>query len=315
MTPLLPQTQLSPEDSPTKPTGNPGHSNGEKDTWEEQKVVEEQCREGPDFCTNFLIVVALFFVAATLPFSLFFVIKVVQEYERAVIFRLGRLLSGGASGPGVFFVIPCLDQYIKIDMRSQTYEIPPQEILTKDSVTVFVNAIIYYKVANATHAVANVDDYSGSARLLAATTLRNVLGTLNLGEILSQRETIASEMKSLLGCTDAWGVQVERVEVKDVRVPEQLMRAMAAEAEAARNARAKVIAAEGEHKASRSLRMAAEVIMESPAALQLRCLQTLNSISAEHNSTIIFPVPIDIMSHFMEKPPAPEPLAPPAPLH
>merc|ERR1712013_432313 len=247
-----------------------------------------------------LTIVSLVLILASLPLSLFCVVKVVQEYERAVIFRLGRLLTGGARGPGVFFIIPCVDVYEKIDMRSQTYEIPPQEILTKDSVTVFVNAILYYKVKNATHAVANVDDYSGSARLLAATTLRNVLGTLSLGDILSQRETIAREMQSTLDdATEAWGVQVERVEVKDVRVPEQLMRAMAAEAEAARNARAKVIAAEGEHKASRSLRLAAEVIADSPAALQLRYLQTLNSISAENNSTIVFPVPIDILSSVM----------------
>merc|ERR1712088_825835 len=188
-----------------------------------------------------------------------------------------------------------------IDMRTATYEIPPQEILTKDSVTVFVNAIMYYKVKNPIHAVANVDDYSGSARLLAATTLRNVLGTLSLGDILSQRETIAREMQSTLDDgTRPWGVLVERVEVKDVRVPAQLMRAMAAEAEAARNARAKVIAAEGEHKASRALRHAADVITGNPAALQLRYLQTLNNISAENNSTIVFPVPVDIMATFMQ---------------
>merc|ERR1711868_243934 len=163
------------------------------------------------------------------------------------------------------------------------------------------NAIMYYKVKNAVHAVANVDDYGGSARLLAATTLRNVLGTKNLGDILSEREKIATEMKETLDVvTEPWGVKVERVEVKDVRVPEQLMRAMAAEAEAAREARAKVIAAEGEHKASRALRQAAEVILDSPAALQLRYLQTLNSISAENNSTIIFPVPIDILNTFMQ---------------
>merc|ERR1719290_617823 len=154
---------------------------------------------------------SLLMVMVTLPFSLFYTVKVVQEYERAVIFRLGRLLSGGARGPGVFFIIPCVDVYEKIDMRSQTYEIPPQEILTKDSVTVFVNAILYYKVQNATHAVANVDDYSGSARLLAATTLRNVLGTLTLGDILCNREAIAKEMKSTLDeATESWGVQVER---------------------------------------------------------------------------------------------------------
>jgi len=259
------------------------------------------CEEGPGICAMMLTIVSLVLIVVSLPLSLFCVVKVVQEYERAVIFRLGRLLTGGARGPGVFFVIPCVDVYEKIDMRSQTFEIPPQEILTKDSVTVFVNAIMYYKVANAIHAVANVDDYSGSARLLAATTLRNVLGTLTLGDILCHREAIAKEMKSTLDeGTEPWGVMVERVEVKDVRVPEQLQRAMAAEAEAAREARAKVIAAEGEHKASRALRQAAEVIMDSPAALQLRYLQTLNSISAENNSTIIFPVPIDIMSNFMQ---------------
>jgi len=259
------------------------------------------CEEGPGVFANFLTLGSLILVIAALPLSLFFVVKVVQEYERSVIFRLGRLLSGGARGPGVFFIIPCVDTYEKIDMRSRKYEIPPQEILTKDSVTVFVNAIMYYKVANAIHAVANVDDYSGSARLLAATTLRNVLGTMNLGEILSQRESIAREMRETLDvATEPWGVKVERVEVKDVRVPAQLMRAMAAEAEAAREARAKVIAAEGEHKASRALRHAAEVITDSPAALQLRYLQTLNSISAENNSTVIFPVPIDIMNSFMQ---------------
>merc|ERR1719328_633090 len=263
-------------------------------------AIEKACTEGPGICAIFLTLGSILMIVATLPMSLFVTVKVVQEYERAVIFRLGRLLSGGARGPGVFFIIPCVDVYEKIDMRTQTYEIPPQEILTKDSVTVFVNAIMYYKVRDPTSAVANVDDYSGSARLLAATTLRNVLGTKNLGDILSERESIASEMQELLHeATEPWGVTVERVEVKDVRVPEQLQRAMAAEAEAAREARAKVIAAEGEHKASRALKHAAEVILDSPAALQLRYLQTLNSISAENNSTIIFPVPIDTLSEFM----------------
>jgi len=297
--------------------GNGQHMMGKKEGASQDHIA---CEEGPGICSHLLSVISLFLIAASLPLSLFFVIKVVQEYERAVIFRLGRLLTGGARGPGVFFIIPCVDVYEKIDMRTATYEIPPQEILTKDSVTVFVNAIMYYKVANATNAVANVDDYSGSARLLAATTLRNVLGTLNLGDILSQRESIAREMQSTLDETTVeWGVKVERVEVKDVRVPAQLMRAMAAEAEAAREARAKVIAAEGEHKASRSLRQAAEVITDCPAALQLRYLQTLNSISAENNSTIIFPIPIDIISQLMGNPPQSshqqhQPAAP-APVH
>jgi len=276
------------------------HNNNHNSKAASLDTDELDCEDGPGVCSKLLTIFSCFLIVLFLPFSLFFVVKVVQEYERAVIFRLGRLLSGGARGPGVFFVIPCVDIYEKVDLRTNTYEIPPQEILTKNSVTVFVNAIMYYKVANATHAVANVDDYSGSARLLAATTLRNVLGTMNLGNILSERESIAKEMQSTLDvATEPWGVKVERVEVKDVRVPEQLQRAMAAEAEAARNARAKVIAAEGEHKASRSLRQAAEVIMDSPAALQLRYLQTLNGIAAEHNSTIVFPVPIDILSNFM----------------
>jgi len=304
MTPLL--TRINEESegsrSPLTDDLSPEYCTGGKMTNSKKNSQDPiACEEGPGICAMMLTIVSLILIVISLPLSLFCVVKVVQEYERAVIFRLGRLLTGGARGPGVFFVIPCVDVYEKIDMRSQTFEIPPQEILTKDSVTVFVNAIMYYKVANAIHAVANVDDYSGSARLLAATTLRNVLGTLTLGDILCNREAIARDMKSTLDeGTEPWGVMVERVEVKDVRVPEQLQRAMAAEAEAAREARAKVIAAEGEHKASRALRQAAEVIIDSPAALQLRYLQTLNSISAENNSTIVFPVPIDIMSNFMQ---------------
>lgn len=227
-------------------------------------------------------------------------IKVVQEYERAVIFRLGRLLKGGAKGPGIFFVVPCIDSYRKVDLRTVSFDVPPQEVLSKDSVTVSVDAVVYYRVSNPMAAVCNISDFSHSTRLLAATTLRNVLGTKNLAEILSERESISHNMQSSLDeATDPWGVKVERVEIKDVRLPVQLQRAMAAEAEAAREARAKVIAAEGEQRASRALKEAAEVINESPAALQLRYLQTLNTVSAEKNSTIIFPVPIDIITHYM----------------
>jgi len=237
---------------------------------ETDSVDKIACEEGQGICAHLMVICSVLLIFVTLPFSLLFVVKVVQEYERAVMFRLGLLLSGGARGPGVFFIVPCVDIVEIIDMRVQTFNVPPQEILTKDSVTVFVSAIMWFKVKDATSAVANVDDYSGSAKLLAATTLRNVLGTRNLGDILSERESIAQEMESALDeATDPWGVQVERVEVKDVRVPENLQRAMAAEAEAARNARAKVIAAEGEHKSSRALRHAAEVIMDSPAALQV----------------------------------------------
>nr|XP_053642132.1 band 7 protein AGAP004871-like isoform X2 [Cherax quadricarinatus] len=239
-------------------------------------------------------------VIATMPFSFFVCFKVVQEYERAVIFRLGRLLHGGSRGPGMFFTLPCIDTYRKVDLRTVTFDIPPQEVLTKDSVTVSVDAVVYYRVSNATVSVANVENAHHSTRLLAQTTLRNMLGTKNLHEILGDRESISCDMQGVLDdATENWGIKVERVEIKDVRLPVQLQRAMAAEAEAAREARAKVIAAEGEQKASRALKEAAEVLSLSPAALQLRYLQTLNTISAEKNSTIIFPLPIDFLRHFM----------------
>lgn len=253
-------------------------------------------------CGWILTIFAYLMIIASFPLSLCFCIKVVQEYERAVIFRLGRLMSGGAKGPGIFFILPCLDNYMKVDLRTVTFDVPPQEILSKDSVTVAVDAVVYYRISNATMSVTNVEDAARSTRLLAATTLRNVLGTKNLAEILSDRDNICHSMQSSLDqATDPWGVKVERVEVKDVRLPVQLQRAMAAEAEATREARAKVIAAEGEQKASRALKEAAEVISESPAALQLRYLQTLSQISAEKNSTIVFPLPIELLRPFMGK--------------
>ncbi|XP_015509980.1 band 7 protein AGAP004871 isoform X1 [Neodiprion pinetum] len=235
----------------------------------------------------------------TLPFSLCFTFKVVQEYERAVVFRMGRL-KGGAYGPGTFFVMPCVDNCVLVDMRTVSFDVPPQEILTKDSVTVSVDAVVYYRIKEPLNAVVKIANYSHSTRLLASSTLRTVLGTRSLAEILSERETISHTMQSSLDeATDPWGVKVERVEIKDVRLPVQLQRAMAAEAEAAREARAKVIAAEGEMRASRALKEASDVISESPAALQLRYLQTLNSISAEKNSTIIFPLPVDLLAPFL----------------
>ncbi|KAG1663268.1 Stomatin-2 [Nymphon striatum] len=226
--------------------------------------------------------------------------SVVQEYERAVIFRLGRLLSGGPKGPGTFLVLPFIENYTKVDLRTLTFDVPPQEILTKDSVTVSVDAVVYYRVFNATVSVANVENAHHSTRLLAQTTLRNILGTKNLAELLSDRDTISSSIQNTLdGATDAWGIKVERVEMKDVRLPVQLQRAMAAEAEAAREARAKLIAAEGEYKSSRALKEAADVLSQSKTALQLRFLQTLNTISAEKNSTIVFPLPMDFLHNFI----------------
>uniref|UniRef100_A0A0N5CAY1 PHB domain-containing protein n=1 Tax=Strongyloides papillosus TaxID=174720 RepID=A0A0N5CAY1_STREA len=254
-------------------------------------------------CGWILTILSYILIFLTLPISACMCIKVVQEYERAVIFRLGRLMPGGAKGPGIFFIVPCIDTYRKVDLRVLSFEVPPQEILSKDSVTVAVDAVVYFRISNATISVTNVEDCSRSTKLLAQTTLRNILGTKTLAEMLSDREAISLQMQSTLDeATEPWGVKVERVEVKDVRLPVQLQRAMAAEAEAAREARAKVIVAEGEKKASRALKEAAEVIAESPSALQLRYLQTLNSISAEKNSTIIFPFPIDLLSSFLTKP-------------
>ncbi|KAL3990166.1 Erythrocyte band 7 integral membrane protein [Acanthocheilonema viteae] len=251
-------------------------------------------------CGWILIIFAYFIVFLTLPFSACACIKVVQEYERVVIFRLGRLMTARARGPGLFFILPCIDSYRKVDLRVVSFDVPPQEILSRDSVTVAVDAVIYFRISNATVSVTNVEDASHSTKLLAQTTLRNILGTKTLAEMLSDREAISMQMQNTLDeATDPWGVRVERVEVKDVRLPVQLQRVMAAEAEAAREARAKVVAAEGEKKASTSLNEAANMIAESPCAIQLRYLQTLNSISAEKNSTVIFPFPIELIRLFI----------------
>ena len=247
-------------------------------------------------CIGLLKVLSYILVVCTFPYSLFLCLKIVQEYERAVIFRLGRL-SGGAKGPGLFFVLPCIDSYQEVDLRVVSFDVPPQEILTKDSVTIAVDAVVYYKIYNAAMSVTNVQNASNSTRLLAQTTLRNVLGTRNLSEILSERETISHQIQAnLIEPTDPWGVKVERVEIKDVRLPKKLQRAMAAEAEATREAKAKVIAAEGEKNASKGFKEAADVISVTPQAIQLRYLQTLSAISAEKNSTIIFPLPISMLN-------------------
>ncbi|XP_040097227.1 stomatin [Oryx dammah] len=280
---------------------------------DKRPAVDTQARRLPDsfkdspsaglgVCGWILVAISFLFTVITFPMSIWMCIKIIKEYERAIIFRLGRILQGGAKGPGLFFILPCTDSFIKVDMRTISFDIPPQEILTKDSVTISVDGVVYYRVQNATLAVANITNADSATRLLAQTTLRNVLGTKNLSQILSDREEIAHNMQCTLDdATDDWGIKVERVEIKDVKLPVQLQRAMAAEAEAAREARAKVIAAEGEMNASRALKEASMVITESPAALQLRYLQTLTTIAAEKNSTIIFPLPIDMLQAIMEK--------------
>ncbi|XP_028976749.2 erythrocyte band 7 integral membrane protein-like [Esox lucius] len=253
-------------------------------------------------CGWFLVILSSLLTFTLFPLTIWFCIKIVQEYERAVIFRLGRITDRKAKGPGIFFVLPCTDSFVKVDLRTVSFDIPPQEILTKDSVTVCVDGVVYFRVSDPISSVANVSNSNYSTRLLAQTTLRNVLGTKNLAELLSDREGISHSMQaSLAEATDPWGIMVERVEIKDVKLPQQLQRAMAAEAEASREARAKVIAAEGEMNASRALKEASLVISESPSGLQLRYLQTLTTIAAEKNSTIIFPLPMDVISHFMRK--------------
>ncbi|XP_052790880.1 stomatin-like [Mya arenaria] len=249
-------------------------------------------------CGYVLVAMASLILILFFPFSLIWSLKVVQEYERAVIFRLGRIKGRRAQGPGLFFLMPCVDTFIKVDLRTFTFNIPPQEILTRDSVTVVVDAVIYARIYDATMATVNIKDARGSTNLLGATTLRTMLGTVGLSEILSDRDRIDRDMQNTLdNATHYWGVKVERVEIKDVRLPIQMQRAMAAEAEAGRMARAKVISAEGEMKAARSIKQAADVLQESPASIQLRYLQTLHSISEEQNHTIVFPLPASLFQN------------------
>ncbi|CAF1027744.1 unnamed protein product [Adineta steineri] len=259
--------------------------------------ARQSANDGIGACGWILVIISYILIVITFPLSLCACIKVVQEYERAVIFRLGRILPGGTKGPGLFVILPCVDTMEKVDLRTITFDVPPQEILTRDSVTVSVDAVVYSRVVNLATNVTNAKDTQSATQLLAQTTLRNILGTKTLQEILCDQEHIAQSMRGHLDeGTERWGVKVERVEIKDVRLPQSMQRSMAAEAEASREARAKVIAAEGEQKASRQLKEAADVIAQSPIALQLRYLQTLTQISAENNSTIIFPIPIELLN-------------------
>ncbi|KAG1943929.1 stomatin [Pimephales promelas] len=253
------------------------------------------------FCGYLLSFFSFLLVVLTFPVSVWFCMKIVQEYERAVIFRLGRLI-GGAKGPGLFWIIPCVDTFRKVDLRTVSFEIPPQEVLTKDSVTIMVDAVVYYRIFNPTVSITKVENANQATQMIAQTTLRNMLGTKSLTDILKDREDMSEQMEAVLyAASKNWGIKVERVELKDVKLPTSLQRAMAAEAEATRDARAKVIAADGEMKASRALKEAADVMSESPAALQLRYMQTLTEIATEKNSTIVFPFPIDLISNFMRR--------------
>jgi regulator of protease activity HflC (stomatin/prohibitin superfamily) len=225
-------------------------------------------------------------------------VKIVQEYERGVIFRLGRLL--GAKGPGLFFIIPIVDRMVKVDLRVVTLEIPSQEAITKDNVTVKVNAVAFFRVVDPSSAIVQVEDYRKATWQIAQTTLRSVLGQSSLDELLTHRESINQKLQQIIDeQTEPWGIKVSIVEVKDVELPETMKRAMAKQAEAEREKRAKIIHAEGEYAAAQNLRQAAGTLAQEPAAIQLRYLQTLTEIAVEKNSTIIFPVPIEFMEAFV----------------
>jgi regulator of protease activity HflC (stomatin/prohibitin superfamily) len=227
-------------------------------------------------------------------------VRVVSEYERGVIFRLGRLI--GAKGPGLFFIIPFVDRMVKVDLRVVTMDVPSQEVITKDNVTVRVNAVVYFRVVDPEASVVKVLDHIRATSQISQTTLRNVLGQSELDELLAQREKLNQTLQSIIDeHTDPWGVKVSTVEIKEVELPETMRRSMAAQAEAERERRAKIIHAEGEYQASEKLAEAAVVIAKEPVTLQLRYLQTLTEIASEKNSTLIFPIPIDLISMFMKK--------------
>jgi len=226
-------------------------------------------------------------------------IRVLKEYERGVIFRLGRLI--GAKGPGIFLIIPLVDKMVKVSLRTVVLDVPPQDIITRDNVSVKVNAVVYFRVMEPTRAIVEVEDYLYATSQLSQTTLRSILGESELDELLSKREKINSELQQILDThTDPWGIKVSQVEIKHVDLPQEMQRAMAKQAEAERERRAKIINAEGEYQASAKLLEAGEVLTKEPITLQLRYLQTLREVAVENNSTIIFPLPLDLVKPFLK---------------
>jgi regulator of protease activity HflC (stomatin/prohibitin superfamily) len=241
----------------------------------------------------FFLIIFLIILAAS-------AIKILREYERGVIFRLGRLI--GAKGPGIFFIIPGVDKMLRISLRTVTMDIPPQDVITRDNVSIKVNAVVYFRVIDPNKAVVEVENYLYATSQLAQTTLRSVVGQAELDELLSQREKINITLQDILDKhTEPWGIKVSLVETKQVDLPEEMRRAIARQAEAERERRAKIIHAEGEAQAAEKLAEAANVISVNPAAIQLRFLQTLTEVATEKNSTTIFPVPIDLIKPFLEK--------------
>jgi regulator of protease activity HflC (stomatin/prohibitin superfamily) len=242
--------------------------------------------------------IALVIVAILVASVLISAIKVVKEYERGVIFRLGRV-QGGPKGPGLFLLFPLVDNMVKIDLRTVTMDVPPQDVITRDNVPARVNAVIYFRVVDPNKSVLEVENHVLATSQIAQTTLRSVLGQKDLDDLLTNREAINDELQNIIDDqTDPWGIKVSVVEVKDVEIPTQMQRAMARQAESERERRAKIIAAEGEYQASERLRQAADRL-ESPTALQLRLFQTMGEIATEQNSTIILPIPLDLFRPYL----------------
>lgn len=247
---------------------------------------------GPTFPIIVVIVLVLFILANA--------IRILREYERGVIFRLGRLI--GAKGPGLILLIPIVDKMVKVSLRTVPMDVPPQDIITRDNVTVKVNAVAYFRVMDPQKAIVDVEDYIYATSQIAQTTLRSILGQAELDSLLSERDKINQELQKIIDeQTEPWGVKVSVVEVKNVDLPQEMQRAIARQAEAERERRAKVIHAEGELQASVKINQAAKILGETPVGIQLRYLQTLVEISSEKNSTTLFPIPIDLVKPFLEK--------------
>ena len=229
-------------------------------------------------------------------------IRILREYERGVVFRLGRLVPGGVKGPGLVLLIPIIDKMVKVSLRTVVMDVPPQDIITQDNVSLKVNAVIYFRVIVPVKAIVEVEDFLSATSQLSQTTLRSVLGQSELDDLLSQRDKINLKLQQIIDThTEPWGIKVSNVEVKQIDLPQEMQRAMAKQAEAERERRSKIIAAEGEFQASQRLADAARILSDQPSALTLRYLQTLREIATENNSTTIFPIPIDLITAFIKK--------------
>jgi regulator of protease activity HflC (stomatin/prohibitin superfamily) len=242
----------------------------------------------------------LMFAVLVVIFILYSAIKILREYERGVVFRLGRLIP--IKGPGIILIWPVIDKLVKVDLRTVTFDVPAQDIITKDNISVKVNAVVYFRVIEPSKAITAVEDFHYATSQISQTTLRSVLGQSSLDELLAKRDEVNTELQKIIDeQPEPWGIKVTAVEVKNVDLPQEMLRAIAKQAEAERERRAKVIHAEGEFQASQKLSEAAKIISSQSSTLQLRFLQTLTEVATERNSTIIFPIPIDLISPFLDK--------------